>query len=258
MMVDPSRTVFLSYRRSASWQLAEAVQGRLTARGFDVFVDTKDLGNGLFDEVILAEIARRRHVVVLLQPGSLDRIGEQGDWLRREIAHALELRRNVVPVVAGTAIPRTEELPASIADLSRLTAVTVHPDYFDEAMEKLCRRFLRTPDPLPSSPGIVLSAPTLTARAKALRATLSWTPVDGAVGYELEESPTSDFSLPRLIYRRGCADYVPPTRARRSDERFYRVRAVGTGVAGHGPWSNVVEVAGHWWLGIVRLGPFGV
>ena len=103
-------TVFLSYRRSVSWQLAEAVQGDLSRRGFDVFMDSKDLGNGRFDTVILREIETRPQFVVILENGSLERAAEEGDWLRREIAQALVHRRNVVPVLSGAVLPRAEEL----------------------------------------------------------------------------------------------------------------------------------------------------
>ena len=52
-------------------------------------MDVGSLGSGAFEPVILREIEARTHFLVLLEPGSLDRIGEPGDWLRREIAHAL-------------------------------------------------------------------------------------------------------------------------------------------------------------------------
>ena len=102
-MADPDKTVFLSYRRDVSGPLAHLVRNDLVAHGFDVFMDVGSLGGGEFEPVILREIEARTHFLVLLEPGSLDRIGEQGDWLRREIAHALTHRRNVVPLLADGA-----------------------------------------------------------------------------------------------------------------------------------------------------------
>ena len=231
-MVDPGRSVFLSYRRDVSWQLAEVVQGHLTVRGFDVFVDTKDLGNGLFDEVILAEIARRPHVVVVLQPGSLDRIGEQGDWLRREIEHALALGRNVVPVVAGTAVPRAEVLPSSIADLSRLTAVTVPPDYFREAMGRLEARLL----------GGVLDAPALDLGPQVAgnSVNLRWTAVDGARVYVVQSARNEGFSGADEAYRGVTCE--ASVRVPWFGAVWYRVRAEGAGGL-IGRWSGVVNVS---------------
>ena len=51
---------------------------------------------------------------MLLEPGSLDRVGEPGDWLRREIVHALAHRRNVVPLLAGgVRMPPATDLPVT-------------------------------------------------------------------------------------------------------------------------------------------------
>jgi hypothetical protein len=47
-----------------------------------------------------------------------------GDWLKREIAHALARGRNVVPLlVDGAKLPPAAVLPADIARLSSLNAV---------------------------------------------------------------------------------------------------------------------------------------
>jgi hypothetical protein len=92
-----SSSVFISYRRQLSEQLALLVRMELTEHHFDTFVDLKNLDSGEFKRTILSQIEAREHFIVLLQPGSLDRIGEDDDWLRREIAHALAHDRNVVP-----------------------------------------------------------------------------------------------------------------------------------------------------------------
>ena len=95
------RSVFISYRRQLSWSLAQLVRDYLIKHRFDTFMDVQNLDSGEFPRAILSEIEAREHFIVLLQPGSLDRIGEDGDWLRREIAHALAHDRNVVPVTAN-------------------------------------------------------------------------------------------------------------------------------------------------------------
>ncbi len=76
-MPDPARTVFLSYRREVSWALAQLVFRDLTEHGFDVFMDTASLDSGEFERVILAQIESRAHFLLLLEPRSLDRIGER-------------------------------------------------------------------------------------------------------------------------------------------------------------------------------------
>jgi TIR domain len=95
------RSVFISYRRQLSWELAQLVYHDLIGHNFDTFIDSQDLDSGEFERTILRQIKAREHFIVLLVPGSLDQIGEDGDWLRREIAHALAHDRNVVPLTAN-------------------------------------------------------------------------------------------------------------------------------------------------------------
>jgi carbon monoxide dehydrogenase subunit G len=140
------RSVFISYRRQLSEALALLVSKDLTQHGFDTFVDLQNLDSGEFGRTILGQIEAREHFIVLLQPGSLDQVGEDGDWLRREIAHALAHGRNVVPVTAsGFEFRRDLALPPDVAGLPSFNAVPIQPGYFDAAMERLRTRFLKMP-----------------------------------------------------------------------------------------------------------------
>ena len=181
--------------------------GALVPHGFDVFVDTQNIDSGEFERVILHQIEARAHFLLLLEPRSLDRISEPGDWLRRETAHALSLRRNVVPLLAnGARMPAPSDLPADLERLPSFNAVSVPHDYFAEAMKKLRERFLRIPEPLPTGGpppmvgllrGPALAEPTLSQRrgvTSPLEVTLDWTEVSGAVGYEVEQSTTAYFA----------------------------------------------------------------
>ncbi len=97
-------------------------------------------------QVILDQIEARQHFLVLLQPGSLSQIGKDGDWLRREITHALTHRRNVVPVTAdGFELSHDLALPHDISKLPSFNAVPIPPGYTDEAMDRLRTRFLKMP-----------------------------------------------------------------------------------------------------------------
>ena len=148
-MTDADKTVFLCYRRLVSWQMARLVRDNLESHGFNVFLDVAAVGGGEFERVLLREIATRTYFLVLLEPRSLDRITELGDWLRREIAHALGHGCNIVPIlVNGATMPRAEDLPADIARLQSYNALTVSHEYFDAAMQKLREHFLR-PAPRP-------------------------------------------------------------------------------------------------------------
>ena len=71
----------------------------LTHNGYDVFFDYTGLASGDFESVILDNIHSRAHFLVLLTPSALERCGEPGDWLRREIEAALDSKRNIVPLM---------------------------------------------------------------------------------------------------------------------------------------------------------------
>src|SRR5205809_2011470 len=97
-MARIEKTVFMSYRRTnAPWALA--IFQYLTHHGYDVFIDYSGIASGDFESVILGNIKARAHFLVLLTPSALERCGEPGDWLRREIETALELKRNIVPLM---------------------------------------------------------------------------------------------------------------------------------------------------------------
>ena len=64
-------------------------------------MDVESIGSGKFDSIILHQIAARAHFVVILVPGSEMRLAEPGDWLRREIEEAIDLRRNIVRILSS-------------------------------------------------------------------------------------------------------------------------------------------------------------
>jgi tetratricopeptide (TPR) repeat protein len=142
------KTVFLSYRRTnAPWALA--IFQYLTHHGFDVFFDFSGIASGAFESVILANINSRAHFIVLLTPSALENCGEPGDWLRREIETALDTRRNVVPIMLESFDFGTPaiagQLTDSLAPLKDYNALRVPTEYFLEAMDRLCNRYLNVP-----------------------------------------------------------------------------------------------------------------
>lgn len=165
----PSRTAFISYRRTVSWSTARLVLRDLKDHGVDTFMDVDDIDNGEFERIILTQIAARAHFIVVLEPGSLDGISTAGDWLRREIAHAIALERNIVPLTCnGFRFSSDIALPEDIARLRSFNAVSVPHDYFDAAMTKLRNRFLQLPETPPVTPAP--PATDVTVREKIIRA----------------------------------------------------------------------------------------
>lgn len=146
-------STFISYRRSVSEFVARAVFQDLRANGINVFMDVESIDAGQFDTIILNQIASRPYFLVILAPGTLDRCLEPGDWLRREIEHAIDTNRLIVPVMTSNFNFESAQkyLTGKLADLSRYQALSVPHDYFEAAMERLRVRFLK-PVALDSKP----------------------------------------------------------------------------------------------------------
>lgn len=144
MAIDTS--VFLSYRRSNVF-IARAVYQDLRASGYDVFLDYQNIDSGSFERIILNQIAARTHFILILTPAALERCQNPDDWVRREIEHAIDLKRNVVPLFfEGFDFGKAD---AYLVDKLRLlpayNGVNVPADYFEEAMQRLKTRFLSQP-----------------------------------------------------------------------------------------------------------------
>lgn len=148
-MVDPQKTVFVSYRRKVSRHLARSIVLDLTAHGYDVFLDVNAADNGALDRIILNQIAARPHFLCVLSRGSLERCQHEGDWVRREIEEAMRLQRNIVPIIEeGFPFEREvrKYLPQALAeDFLRLSAVRLFHDYFEAGMDRLRNQFLKNP-----------------------------------------------------------------------------------------------------------------
>jgi hypothetical protein len=91
-----------------------------------------------FDDQLYERIETMPNFVLILTPGCLDRCKDDGDWLRREIAHALEFQRTVIPVLTdGFAFPAGSELPDDVRDLPRHNGVRYTHDFAFAAIDKI-------------------------------------------------------------------------------------------------------------------------
>ncbi len=141
--------VFVSYRRSASGFLPLAIYQDLRANDVDAFIDVRSITTGHFDLAIRTEIAARPYFLPVLTPGTLDRCVEPGDWVLEEIAYAVSLKRNIVPVVTpdfefsdlSKFLP-----PALAAEMLSLNAVKIEQEWFEEGMIRLRTRFIKPID----------------------------------------------------------------------------------------------------------------
>lgn len=130
--------VFISYRRGSSWGQARSIEQSLRKRGADVFIDIDDINEGKFAETIQKAIADCHFFLPVLAPGTLESM-----WVRREIAHAIQLKKTIVPLLVDGFVLEETLLPSEIVEIASHNAIRVLPEFYEEAMDRLAKRFLR-------------------------------------------------------------------------------------------------------------------
>lgn len=131
-----SYDAFISYRRETASDLASLIKVQLENNFHKrVFIDIKELQEGRFDEALLNRIEETPNFILILSKSSLDRCKEKSDWLKREIIHAIETRRNIIPVLIKDFTFPTDDmwelLPEKMRLLSSLNGINydhIHQD----------------------------------------------------------------------------------------------------------------------------------
>src|SRR5664279_5186189 len=122
--------VFISYRRAdssaASRWLFDAIQR--TFGPDSVFMDTEAIRvSAEWSKAIHRGLEQATHVIAVIGAQWLRvtddygqrRIDRDDDWARTEIAHALQERKHILPIVlAPGGMPRAEALPKAIENLA--------------------------------------------------------------------------------------------------------------------------------------------
>lgn len=141
--------IFISYRRDDSAPYAGRLYDRLSARFGDasVFMDIDQIEPGEdFVEVIRRKVGACETAVVLIGKGWLAASDAQGrrrlddpeDFVRLEVAAALQRGVRVVPVlVGGAAMPKADQLPEPLAPLARRNAVEISDSRFHRDVDRL-------------------------------------------------------------------------------------------------------------------------
>ncbi|MCW5963116.1 MAG: toll/interleukin-1 receptor domain-containing protein [Bryobacterales bacterium] len=134
--------LFISYRRDDSAAEAGRLSDLLRARFGDdeVFIDVESIDPGerfpdilelalMEAEWVLAVIGRNWTTVT--HANGQRRLDDPGDYVRKELAIAIERKLRLVPVlVAGAKMPALGELPAELEKLRDYQAVHIRPEYF--------------------------------------------------------------------------------------------------------------------------------
>jgi hypothetical protein len=142
--------IFVSYRRADTAALAERLRDHLLTdiEGSAVFLDSHAIPPGDdFPERIARQIDKTDVFLALIGAEWLGadatgarRIDDERDFVRIEVATALERNVPVLPVVVDdTVIPSVVDLPLDVAMVSRLNAVPIHTATFAADSDKLRR-----------------------------------------------------------------------------------------------------------------------
>ena len=133
--------VFISYRRNGGFETAKHLNDLLSHDGYSVSFDIDTLREGDFDTALLARIEQCVDFILVVDEHCFDRtidksVAREQDWLRIELAYALELRKNIIPILlANAAFPNA--LPDEIKAVSRKHGPTYSKEYFDNFYGKL-------------------------------------------------------------------------------------------------------------------------
>jgi hypothetical protein len=171
-MTDMSR-IFISYRRADSAGYAGRLYDRLSQRfGQDrIFIDIDTIEPGLdFVEVIEEAVGSCDVLIVLIGSEWLTitdatgrrRLDNPEDFVRLEVATALERNVRVIPVlVGGATVPHSTDLPDVLRRLVRRNALEISDTRFHHDVDRLIEtldKVLGAPEPPPkprSSPKLV-------------------------------------------------------------------------------------------------------
>jgi hypothetical protein len=105
--------------------------------GYSVFYDIESMRSGAFNNQIYSAIDQCEDVLLVLPPNGLDRCADEGDWVRKEIEYALNIGKNIIPLLMnGFQFPN--DMPASIAPVAMREGVLVDSHYFDAVINRIC------------------------------------------------------------------------------------------------------------------------
>lgn len=128
----PKPTVFISYRRESSVDLARYIHDKIEAWGIDVFLDLEGLSGGdKFPARIQKEIINRDVFLVILAPETL-----QSEWVVREVKIALEQGKQIIPLVTNK-FDFYRNIPDAISELGEYNAVKYDPQHPNVALEQI-------------------------------------------------------------------------------------------------------------------------
>src|SRR6185436_5367234 len=172
-MPDERCDLFISYRRTDAAGHARGLYRELCRR-FDqrrVFFDRTSIEAGeVFPDRLREGVASCQVLLALIAPGWLEartpggerRLDGEDDFVRQEIATALQLGKRVIPVLFDDVpMPGPEQLPASLRALAGRDALMLRGKDLEydvqlEALVQILAAMPGMPAPLPAEQGVIV------------------------------------------------------------------------------------------------------
>ena len=141
--------VFISYRHDSGQYLALLLYRCLSEKGVSVFWDYESLRAGHYEEQIYEVLDQCKNVIMIVSPGCIDRLKEDGDWVRKEIAYVFKnnnkkidrQKTNVImAAMEGEEFPQekdADKLPEDVRELVKFNGIPCPVAYFDGAIKRL-------------------------------------------------------------------------------------------------------------------------
>jgi pterin-4a-carbinolamine dehydratase len=192
---------FISYRRSDSTQVAQALRVQLLQRfgAGCTFMDVAGIAAGaVWPERLDRALDEAKIVMAVIGPNWLTaadrfgrrRIDQPNDWVRRELHTALKLNTPIIPLLVGglLKLPEEEGMPAQLRPMLHLQAFSLRDEQWDNDMANLARTLVdeydfAEADALVMRPHSDKHAQPLTVEEldKNLAALPGWEPVETSI-----------------------------------------------------------------------------
>lgn len=134
---------FISYRRQGGGTVAALLYSELSQRGLRVFMDTKELTQGDYEEAILKNIKASKHFILLLSENVFQ--SKNVVW---EVSKAIELigTSNIIPVFINNHNKPT--FPTELQALEKINGITLNHTKFNESLIDIILRISSPSDML--------------------------------------------------------------------------------------------------------------
>lgn len=144
MKTNKRYDIFISYRRDGGYETAQQISQYLKYKGYNVFFDLENLReSGKFNTRLISIIENCKDFIIVFPTTDTERLWNDDDWVRTELACAIRNDKNIVPILLRD-FKFPKELPDDINEVRFYQGVAAGDhNYFDASMLKL-RELLRS------------------------------------------------------------------------------------------------------------------